>query len=102
MWLTILDFMDKFMHASGSELLMEAIPESLKNMLLVMETAGVFDPPSDGTVQDVSFSLLSVSCLYFSIFLSVLISLSFFPPHYTLIFLSKNHVYKNIQAQIAK
>ena len=46
--------MDKFMHASGSELLMEAIPESLKNMLLVMETAGVFDPPSDGTVQDVS------------------------------------------------
>ena len=47
--------MDKFMHASGSELLMEAIPESLKNMLLVMETAGVFDPPSDGTVQDVSW-----------------------------------------------
>ena len=42
------------MHASGSELLMEAIPESLKNMLLVMETAGVFDPPPDGTVQDVS------------------------------------------------
>ena len=46
------------MHASGSELLMEAIPESLKNMLLVMETAGVFDPPSDGTVQDVSFQTL--------------------------------------------
>ena len=37
---------------------MEAIPESLKNMLLVMETAGVFDPPSDGTVQDVSFQTL--------------------------------------------
>ena len=46
------------MHASGSELLMEAIPESLKNMLLVMETAGVFDPPSDGTVLDVSFQTL--------------------------------------------
>jgi len=54
LWLTILDFMDKFMHASGSELLMEAIPESLKNMLLVMETAGVFDPPSDTTDQDLS------------------------------------------------
>ena len=52
--------MDKFMHASGSELLMEAIPESLKNMLLVMETAGVFDPPSDGTVQDVSALSLSL------------------------------------------
>ena len=39
---------------------MEAIPESLKNMLLVMETAGVFDPPSDGTVQDVSALSLSL------------------------------------------
>ena len=48
------------MHASGSELLMEAIPESLKNMLLVMETAGVFDPPPDGTVQDVGRWVLRV------------------------------------------
>ncbi|XP_038060765.1 Golgi-specific brefeldin A-resistance guanine nucleotide exchange factor 1-like [Patiria miniata] len=42
LWLTILDFMDKYMHADKSDLLYEAIPESLKNMLLVMDTAGVF------------------------------------------------------------
>lgn len=43
LWLTILDFMDKYMHADKSDLLFEAIPESLKNMLLVMSTAGIFD-----------------------------------------------------------
>uniref|UniRef100_A0A8C5WLP4 Golgi-specific brefeldin A-resistance guanine nucleotide exchange factor 1 n=1 Tax=Leptobrachium leishanense TaxID=445787 RepID=A0A8C5WLP4_9ANUR len=42
LWLTILDFMDKYMHAGSSDLLMEAIPESLKNMLLVMDTARIF------------------------------------------------------------
>ncbi|KAM8924081.1 Golgi-specific brefeldin A-resistance guanine nucleotide exchange factor 1 [Pelodytes ibericus] len=42
LWLTILDFMDKYMHAGSSDLLTEAIPESLKNMLLVMDTAGIF------------------------------------------------------------
>ncbi|XP_030426923.1 Golgi-specific brefeldin A-resistance guanine nucleotide exchange factor 1 isoform X9 [Gopherus evgoodei] len=42
LWLTILDFMDKYMHAGSSDLLSEAIPESLKNMLLVMDTAGIF------------------------------------------------------------
>ncbi|XP_075697731.1 Golgi-specific brefeldin A-resistance guanine nucleotide exchange factor 1 isoform X4 [Rhinoderma darwinii] len=42
LWLTILEFMDKYMHAGSSDLLMEAIPESLKNMLLVMDTAGIF------------------------------------------------------------
>ncbi|ESO85819.1 hypothetical protein LOTGIDRAFT_130403 [Lottia gigantea] len=42
LWLTILDFMEKYMHADRSDLLSEAIPESLKNMLLVMETASIF------------------------------------------------------------
>uniref|UniRef100_UPI00358F0A71 Golgi-specific brefeldin A-resistance guanine nucleotide exchange factor 1 isoform X3 n=1 Tax=Myxine glutinosa TaxID=7769 RepID=UPI00358F0A71 len=42
LWLTILDFMDKYIHANSSDLLLEAIPESLKNMLLVMDTAGIF------------------------------------------------------------
>ncbi|ELU03437.1 hypothetical protein CAPTEDRAFT_227129 [Capitella teleta] len=41
LWLTILEFMDKFMHVDKSDLLCEAIPESLKNMLLVMHTAGI-------------------------------------------------------------
>ncbi|GIY37714.1 golgi-specific brefeldin A-resistance guanine nucleotide exchange factor 1 [Caerostris darwini] len=48
LWLTILEFMDKYMHADGSDLLAEAIPESLKNMLLVMDTARVFECPEDG------------------------------------------------------
>ncbi|CAH1795725.1 unnamed protein product, partial [Owenia fusiformis] len=43
LWLTILDFMDKYMHADRSDLLCEAIPESLKNMLLVMHTAGILE-----------------------------------------------------------
>nr|XP_023015700.1 Golgi-specific brefeldin A-resistance guanine nucleotide exchange factor 1 [Leptinotarsa decemlineata] len=45
LWLIILDFMDKYMHADKSDLLYEAIPESLKNMLLVMDSAKVFDGP---------------------------------------------------------
>lgn len=47
LWMTILDFMDKYMNADNSDLLYEAIPESLKNMLLVMSTAGIFECPSD-------------------------------------------------------
>lgn len=34
--------MDKYMHAGSSDLLSEAVPESLKNMLLVMDTAEIF------------------------------------------------------------
>lgn len=45
LWLIILDFIDKYMHADKSDLLAEAIPESLKNMLLVMDSAKVFDGP---------------------------------------------------------
>lgn len=43
LWLTILDFLDRYMHVDKSDLLYEAIPESLKNMLLVMDSAKVFD-----------------------------------------------------------
>ena len=42
LWLTILDFMENFIKAATSDLLADAVPESLKNMLLVMETAGIF------------------------------------------------------------
>ncbi len=50
LWLQILDFLDKYMHHSDrSELLIEAIPESLKNLLLVMETAGIFHTPDGYT-----------------------------------------------------
>lgn len=40
LWLSILEFMDKYM-TSGSDLLYEAILESLKNMLLVMHSVKV-------------------------------------------------------------
>ncbi|XP_014241483.1 Golgi-specific brefeldin A-resistance guanine nucleotide exchange factor 1 [Cimex lectularius] len=42
LWLKILDYKDKYMHADNSDLLLEAIPESLKNLLLVMDSTGVF------------------------------------------------------------
>ena len=44
LWLHLLDFMDRYMHADNSEGLMEHVRELLKNMLLVMSTAGFFRP----------------------------------------------------------
>lgn len=43
LWFGILDFMEKYLCLGNSDLLSEAIPESLKNMLLVMSTQGVLD-----------------------------------------------------------
>eukprot|EP00096_Caligus_rogercresseyi_P011995 TRINITY_DN4899_c0_g1_i1.p1 TRINITY_DN4899_c0_g1~~TRINITY_DN4899_c0_g1_i1.p1 ORF type:complete len:1410 (-),score=354.63 TRINITY_DN4899_c0_g1_i1:392-4306(-) len=48
LWLTILDFMEKFIASAKSDVLADAIPESLKNMLLVMDTAGTFLDPVSG------------------------------------------------------
>lgn len=50
LWTNILDFMEKYMHADKSDILYEAIPELLKNMLLVMHSAKVFDD-ADGKNQ---------------------------------------------------
>ena len=49
LWVTILDFMHKFIQAAASDLLADAVPESLKNMLLVMDTAGIFYTPDGQT-----------------------------------------------------
>merc|ERR1719219_1743853 len=49
LWLTILDFMEKFIKAASSDLLADAVPESLKNMLLVMDTACIFFESNDET-----------------------------------------------------
>ncbi|CAF0877301.1 unnamed protein product [Brachionus calyciflorus] len=54
LWLTILDYMDKYMKSDKSDLLHDVIPESLKNMLLVMETTGLFNQ----TNADAKFSSL--------------------------------------------
>lgn len=42
LWLKLLDTMDKYLHTERSDLLSEAIPESLKNMILVMDSTGLF------------------------------------------------------------
>ncbi|CAG8585934.1 8500_t:CDS:10, partial [Paraglomus occultum] len=41
LWLQILDVMERYMAIGDNDSLSEAIPESLKNMLLVMSTSGV-------------------------------------------------------------
>lgn len=40
LWLTILDFISQFVSTASTDLLSDALPESLKNMLLVMDTSG--------------------------------------------------------------
>lgn len=47
LWLTVLELLRAYMHADNSEHLFEAIPESLKNMLLVMSSANVLAPSSN-------------------------------------------------------
>uniref|UniRef100_A0A914WJB0 GBF1-like tetratricopeptide repeats domain-containing protein n=1 Tax=Plectus sambesii TaxID=2011161 RepID=A0A914WJB0_9BILA len=42
LWLRILDYMERYLHTERSDLLSEAIPESLKNMILVLDNTGMF------------------------------------------------------------
>ncbi|KIK63700.1 hypothetical protein GYMLUDRAFT_221940 [Collybiopsis luxurians FD-317 M1] len=46
LWIEILDLLDRLMHVDRAEHLYEAIPESLKNVLLVMNAAQILVPPS--------------------------------------------------------
>ncbi|KAJ3076852.1 GDP/GTP exchange factor for ARF [Podochytrium sp. JEL0797] len=43
-WMKVLDYMDRYVNAGGSEFVSEGVLESLKNMLLVMSTQKVFQP----------------------------------------------------------
>jgi brefeldin A-resistance guanine nucleotide exchange factor 1 len=45
-WLKILDILDRMMNSGEGEALEEAVPESLKNILLVMGGAGYLLPPT--------------------------------------------------------
>uniref|UniRef100_A0A8R1Y720 SEC7 domain-containing protein n=1 Tax=Onchocerca volvulus TaxID=6282 RepID=A0A8R1Y720_ONCVO len=47
LWLRLLDYMDQYLHADRSDLLSEAIPESLKNMILVMDNTQMFNTIPD-------------------------------------------------------
>ncbi|KZF23276.1 Sec7-domain-containing protein [Xylona heveae TC161] len=46
LWLKILDLMDRLMNSGQGDNLEEAVPESLKNILLVMSTDGLLVPPT--------------------------------------------------------
>ena len=46
LWLKILDIMDRLMNSGQGDNLEEAVPESLKNILLVMADGGFIQPPS--------------------------------------------------------
>ncbi|KAG0032094.1 GDP/GTP exchange factor for ARF [Podila clonocystis] len=46
LWMTVLDYMDAFMQTAQSDQLYEAVPESLKNCLLVMSTSEAFSEAS--------------------------------------------------------
>ena len=47
LWLKILDIMDRLMNSGQGDHLEEAVPESLKNILLVMADGGFITPPSN-------------------------------------------------------
>ncbi|KAI9724141.1 MAG: hypothetical protein M1812_000860 [Candelaria pacifica] len=49
LWLKILDIMDRLMNSGQGDNLEEAVPESLKNILLVMSSSGYLVPPSQGS-----------------------------------------------------
>ena len=47
LWVKILGIMDRLMNSGQSDTLVEAVPESLKNILLVMSSGGHLVPPSE-------------------------------------------------------
>ena len=47
LWLKILAFMDRLLNSGQNDSLVEAVPESLKNILLVMSNSGYLVPPSE-------------------------------------------------------
>ncbi|KAL1746973.1 hypothetical protein HDZ31DRAFT_32906 [Schizophyllum fasciatum] len=46
LWIEILDLLDRLMNADRGAQLFEAVPESLKNVLLVMHATGILVPPA--------------------------------------------------------
>ena len=47
LWIKILGIMDRLLNSGQNESLVEAVPESLKNILLVMSSGGYLIPPSE-------------------------------------------------------
>ncbi|EIN07683.1 Sec7-like domain is implicated in guanine nucleotide exchange function [Punctularia strigosozonata HHB-11173 SS5] len=51
-WIQILDLLDRMMNVDKKDQLHEAVPETLKNVLLVMHAAGVLAPPTLEDTRD--------------------------------------------------
>jgi len=45
-WVQVLDYLERLMRTDQSDQLSEAVPESLKNVILVMQSAGILVPPT--------------------------------------------------------
>jgi len=52
LWIQILDLLDRLMNIDKRDQLYEAVPESLKNVLLVMNASEILVPPSDPDHRD--------------------------------------------------
>ncbi|KAF9567638.1 Sec7-domain-containing protein [Agrocybe pediades] len=48
LWIQVLDLLDRLMNVNRGDQLYEAVPESLKNVLLVMNAVGILVPPGSG------------------------------------------------------
>jgi len=51
-WIKVLKYIQDYMKADNSELLAEAVPLTLKNMLVVMHTNGILIPPQNPAIKD--------------------------------------------------
>ncbi|POY71606.1 hypothetical protein BMF94_5391 [Rhodotorula taiwanensis] len=52
LWLKILGYQDRLMHSGRRDQMFEAVPELLKNVLLVMNASGFLLPPTDERTED--------------------------------------------------
>ncbi|KAF8894409.1 Sec7-like domain is implicated in guanine nucleotide exchange function [Infundibulicybe gibba] len=55
LWIQILDLLDRFMNIDKSDQLYEAVPESLKNVVLVMNAAEILVPP--GPIKTIEMNI---------------------------------------------
>jgi len=52
LWIQVLDLLDRLMNVDKKDQLYEAVPESLKNVVLVMNAANILVPPSADDHRD--------------------------------------------------
>ncbi|PCH38679.1 Sec7-domain-containing protein [Wolfiporia cocos MD-104 SS10] len=52
LWIEVLDLLDRLMHVDRRDALREAVPESLKNVVLVLNATGLLVPPAQPDERD--------------------------------------------------